>query len=82
MECPNVHVIGQTTHGQDEEAMMQTGCGWAAWRRARQSYLPPDDTNQHPQSLKFHQSKSNMVRKTKREIWGDTASKYLSLIHI
>ena len=76
MECPNVHVIGQTTHGQDEEAMMQTGCGWAAWRRARQSYLRPDDTNQHQQSLKFHQSKSNMVRKTKREIWGDTASKY------
>ena len=76
MECPNVHVIGQTTHGQNEEAMMQTGCGWAAWRRARQSYLRPDDTNQQQQSLKFHQSKSNMVRKTKREIWGDTASKY------
>ena len=74
VECPSSgHKIRCASDGlHDKEAIMQNGCGWAAWRRARLIYCTnTDETHDDPKQMKVERSKSEqVVRKTnEREMW-------------
>ena len=74
VECPSSgHRIRCASDGlHEKEAIMQNGCGWAAWRRARLIYCTnTDETHDNLQQMRIERSKSELVvRKTNgREIW-------------
>ena len=66
LNYPSIYRIRRANGRHEEEANMQTGCGWAAWRRAR--LLHCDETHDLQQS-NAKRPKSKLVRKNGRELW-------------
>ena len=70
LECPSSHVE-RCANSHHEETILQNGCNWAAWRRARLTYCDTNRNRTHDrQHMKVERSNSKVVRKTNgREIW-------------
>ena len=67
LECLSGYRI-RCANGRHEAAMMQKGCSWAAWRRARLHYCT-DNEYYDLRKTNVGRPNSILVRKNRREIW-------------
>ena len=70
LKCPGSH-RDTCANSHHEETILQNGCSWAAWRRARLMNCDTRRNRTHDRlHMKGKRSNSQVVRKTnRREIW-------------